>query len=59
MVNWGAGATGAVTGATAGSVAGPIGTVGGAILGGVGGLFSSKPKDKMRQISNQTPGQTF
>src|SRR5689334_5654655 len=40
MVNWGAGAGGALSGAAAGSVLGPWGTAGGAVVGGLAGLFS-------------------
>jgi len=52
MANWGAAATGALGGAGAGSAFGPLGAAGGAVIGGLTGLFSSKPKEE--KIRNQS-----
>lgn len=59
-VNWGAGASGAVSGAATGSAFGPWGTAIGAGVGGLAGLFgnSGGNKERLKKVPTGTPEQS-
>jgi len=57
-VNWGGGASGALSGASTGAMFGPWGAAAGGVLGALGGLFSSGPKkEKLKRVPTGTEAQ--